>query len=379
MPKFKKFTLECPTGTMPKCTKIRKKTRKPSKATILKTINKLDPIDQKRLEVLNVKLQKEKEKHIAQSRQLQKTKKQVKNVIKSDLKFDKLRKEKHSELERVIGNNDKIINSNKEQLLESQKELKVLRNPNIQVIVDQLEDLEKQKGVTKEKNALKKLRKLLEDPDKLESRKTTVLGNIEGYMRVIKDAEDSKRDAQKDLDEFKMDGEGKAGKGDTDYGGMYDHQIESAMDHIKNFQGVIAADEIPLLKIKPNMSFVMNTDPRSKPGEHWVCCYIDSSGPDKSINYYDPFGDQPSDLFMKDIKKVVDKLNPKHMLRFKVNEVKNQDVNSDNCGWHCINFLRKRADGESFKEATGFKQQDNSKEMEKEAEQIKKQEGFGYL
>jgi hypothetical protein len=160
--------------------------------------------------------------------------------------------------------------------------------------------------------------------------------------------------------------------------GLYDSEITEIMKDDPTFSGVIAANEIGSLPVKPKASFILNLDPRSKPGSHWVCCKIDSKF-DKSIMYYDPFGDQPSPLFMKDIKTYIDKLKLPYMLKMKINNVKNQDINSDNCGFHCINFLQKIRKGETFKQATGFKDQDNSVEMEKEANALAKQKGFGYV
>eukprot|EP01133_Synstelium_polycarpum_P014519 gene14519-17139_t len=67
------------------------------------------------------------------------------------------------------------------------------------------------------------------------------------------------------------------------------------------------------------MSFVMNLDTHDKPGSHWVSCYIDADG-DKTVEYYDSFGEDPTDDFMKSIKGVINKINPDTYLKFKVNK-----------------------------------------------------------
>jgi len=167
------------------------------------------------------------------------------------------------------------------------------------------------------------------------------------------------------------------GKGNDD--GLYESDIEKIMDS-GYFEGAIAADEIKDLAIKPKMCFISNTSKRSDPnaGVHWVATYLDSVK-NKEISYYDPFGKEPSEEYKIQMAEYIKKLNPKHLLKFKINSVKNQNVNSSNCGWHCINFLNKMIGGSDFKTATGYKEPeiDNSNKMEAEAEALKKK--FGYL
>ena len=161
-------------------------------------------------------------------------------------------------------------------------------------------------------------------------------------------------------------------------GGMYDSQIDDVMKNSKNYIGTIAVDQIPTLNPKPKMSWIQNTDPAGAPGKHWCAVYVDA-GFENEVDYYDPFGHPPPKIFLRDIKKISDKVSPDKMLKLKINTVKNQDVSSDNCGWMCINFLKKRESGMSFKRATGFKEienQDNSKGKEIEAENLKNK--FGY-
>jgi len=151
-----------------------------------------------------------------------------------------------------------------------------------------------------------------------------------------------------------------------DQKGLYSNEIEDMMSKDPNFKGVIALDEIKNLPISDKMSFIMNLDKSNQPGSHWVACHIDTIN-DKEVNYMDPFGEDPPKQFVKDIKHVIDKLKPDSLLKFKINNVKNQSVSSPNCGYHCMNFLNKR-NSMSFKDATGYKEPkiDNSKQQEKE-------------
>lgn len=160
--------------------------------------------------------------------------------------------------------------------------------------------------------------------------------------------------------------------------GMYSDQIEEAMSNVPNFKGVISADEILTLKPSNQMSWIMNLDDSNKPGSHWVAVMIDATN-DKSIMYMDPFGDPPSARFLKDIKTLVDKIKPEHMLKLKINTVPNQRDETDTCGYQSMNFINKINKGMSFKDATGFKdiKQDNTVQGEGQSNELKNQLGYG--
>ena len=42
------------------------------------------------------------------------------------------------------------------------------------------------------------------------------------------------------------------------------------------FRGVFAADQLPMKILKYPSAFIVNTDPASKPGTHWVAFYFTS-------------------------------------------------------------------------------------------------------
>lgn len=137
------------------------------------------------------------------------------------------------------------------------------------------------------------------------------------------------------------------------------HEIDGAMSDHPEFQGCYMSDE--KFPFKPGRyCFIVNTDKKGGPGIHWCAVNIDyRDGKFPSLEYYDPFGQPcPDDIF-----EGLSKLPGEY--RFKENLVKNQSVTSQNCGRHCLKFLQDRLNGDSFKEATGFVQQDNSREREK--------------
>ena len=161
-------------------------------------------------------------------------------------------------------------------------------------------------------------------------------------------------------------------------GGLYDDEISQMMKHVKTFQGVIASDEIHTLSPKAAMSFIMNKDPRGAPGSHWVAVYIDTLI-DKEVCYYDPLSNPPSESTRSGIKELINKIDSRNMCKLKINTMKNQDSDSDSCGFMCIRFLKDMIKGDSFKKATGYSPttKDNSDTFEDKAEKLANK--FGYI
>lgn len=58
----------------------------------------------------------------------------------------------------------------------------------------------------------------------------------------------------------------------------------------KIFKGVYARDELPLDLDFPSC-FILNTHPRSKPGEHWLALYYDPKG---NCYFFDSYGMHPT-------------------------------------------------------------------------------------
>ena len=165
--------------------------------------------------------------------------------------------------------------------------------------------------------------------------------------------------------------------------GLYNTQIDIIMQDYRQrgYLGCVSADEVHLLSSAANsfdrISFIMNLSKSYEEGSHWVAVYIDFIN-DKSINYFDSYGDEPDDLFLKQIKEVIDarkKLD--YYLKLKYNLVKNQRDNSNICGFLAIQFLMDMYSGMSFKKATHFEQQSHTEQSEKRARRLNKR--FGYL
>jgi len=161
-------------------------------------------------------------------------------------------------------------------------------------------------------------------------------------------------------------------------GGLYDDQIESVMNNYKQkgYRGVYAIDEVDKIPVSNKMGVVLNLDKHNQPGSHWVALYIDADG-DQSVEYYDSFAEDPPESLMKDIKIIVDKINPDTYLKFKINKIKQQSESSDSCGFLAMQFLIDRFNGKPWKECTGWSEVVKS---EKKAKQFRTRlKKFGYI
>lgn len=158
--------------------------------------------------------------------------------------------------------------------------------------------------------------------------------------------------------------------------GLYDDQIEDILEKkTKRIVPVIMNDEIPTLlpyvnkhtKIFP---FVINNKNSDSEGQHWVASAINI--PRGELVYYDSYGENPTPTFMRDIKLLIDKINPEVYLKFKINRVRKQG-DSQNCGFHASKFVIDYLKGEKFPKASGFSDviKDDSDEGEREIEKFK--------
>jgi hypothetical protein len=165
--------------------------------------------------------------------------------------------------------------------------------------------------------------------------------------------------------------------------GLYDDEINEKMKHWTHFQGTIMRDEVDdifkeaIANNWDRFGFIVNTDVRAGPGQHWTAIFVDLYK-DRSIEFFDPFGDPPNKSIEHDIKDYIDALDLPYMLKYKVNSNKMQHEKSDRCGLHAMLFLEDRFRGVPFGEATGYvKKKALIDKSEHRAEKRKK--GFGYV
>ena len=99
--------------------------------------------------------------------------------------------------------------------------------------------------------------------------------------------------------------------------------------------GIFSADRLPRrLPARRPLLLVCNTDPHSKPGEHWIAMYLAKDG---TGEYFDSFGRMPSPIFSDFLER--------HCVNYVFNDEQLQSVLSSFCGHYCIFYcLFKRLD-----------------------------------
>ena len=139
--------------------------------------------------------------------------------------------------------------------------------------------------------------------------------------------------------------------------GLYDTQIHKIMENkAKRFVPVIMSDEIPTLLpyVSPKtkeFGFIINSTSSKTSGQHWRAVFIDV--PNSEIDYYDSLVSQPTKEFLRDIKLLVDKINPNTYMKLKINMIKQQADDTENCGFFSCAFLINRFKNKPFKNASG--------------------------
>ncbi len=102
---------------------------------------------------------------------------------------------------------------------------------------------------------------------------------------------------------------------------------------------------------KTKIGMVFNTDPSTRPGQHWICAFIDLKS--KEINFFDSYGSNgnyPEEVEKLFIKIQNDAKKNKIQLVIKKNTVRHQYKNSE-CGVYCIKFIADRLNN-SFEKLT---------------------------
>jgi hypothetical protein len=208
------------------------------------------------------------------------------------------------------------------------------------------------------------------------------------YKKFIKETDIAKKEEEKENPELSQAASAvlsQIASGNSYTGtGLHTDEIDDMMKPILGdmYLGALPSDFNKFLPKRLNedkFGFIMNTDPSNKEGKHWVAILIDLDE-DLSLEYFDSFGKDPDKKFMKEIKKLIDKIKPNSYLKFKINKVQVQDNKSQNCGFFAMKFLLDRlSNGMSFKHATGYKDEivDDSIQGEHNIKSLKNK--FGYI
>lgn len=155
-------------------------------------------------------------------------------------------------------------------------------------------------------------------------------------------------------------GSGKKLKHTQDGAGISDNECNNLMQSWAWYQGCIMRDELgdvledAIQKQWDRWGIIINTQSSAEGnGLHWCAIYCDILF-DRSIEYFDPFGDPPHVEIEHALKEYMERLQLPYMLKFKVNTNKLQHEISDSCGYHSMLFLEDRFLGVPFMQATGW-------------------------
>lgn len=97
---------------------------------------------------------------------------------------------------------------------------------------------------------------------------------------------------------------------------------------VKNFIGVYPRDKLPIIFEYP-CALVINSDPSSKPGEHWLALHFNK---EKSCEFFDSYGNQPEYYGLEHY-------ISRYSNSCEYNETRLQDWGSSSCGYYCIFFI----------------------------------------
>ena len=144
--------------------------------------------------------------------------------------------------------------------------------------------------------------------------------------------------------------------------GLSTDEIENIMKKNNDYLGTIPRDRIssllPKVSKQKKACFIMNLDPASQEGSHWVGIYIDPRTKEKggtaSVEYYDSFARPMPEDIKNELVPLIDKMQPETYLKLKENSVVDQRANSNTCGNFAMHFLNERLRGNSFAKATKF-------------------------
>lgn len=118
---------------------------------------------------------------------------------------------------------------------------------------------------------------------------------------------------------------------------MNNVEISAQLRGYNSFVGVFPCDRLP--RLKPGQAMIVNTEPHTKPGEHWVAFYMTKSG---ALEYFDSFGLPP---LVPQLRKYI---NTQAHTRFSHSTIQLQHETSETCGNHCIAFVKHRLLNQPF-------------------------------
>jgi Ulp1 protease family, C-terminal catalytic domain len=174
-----------------------------------------------------------------------------------------------------------------------------------------------------------------------------------------------------------------SGQGLKNGEGLYNYEVTDLMRKYgsKGFLGTFSIDEMGEIDPKKftQVCFILNVMPSNIKWGHFVAVMIDKDR--KTLEYYDPLGNDPPNRFLKQIKRVLNDMGMNgEKIQLKINRVRFQSFKSSNCGYFSMMFLIRRFKGQPFKVASGYTHFKNILKSEHDITNFKKNiQKFGYI
>ena len=123
---------------------------------------------------------------------------------------------------------------------------------------------------------------------------------------------------------------------------MNSTQILSYLKKLPGIQhiGVYASDRMPNY-IRPSTAIIVNTDPHTRSGTHWVAFYLDRNA--EHVEYFDSFGSPPH---LPDFQRFLKRIGRRYIY----NRNRLQGFNSSVCGYYCLLYLLCKSHGMTMNE-----------------------------
>lgn len=133
-------------------------------------------------------------------------------------------------------------------------------------------------------------------------------------------------------------------------------QVNKTFLKNKLFKGVFPCDALPsVTNYKLPFGLIVNTDPASEPGEHWLAIFVNENN---HAEIFDSFGKPPDNRYIIDF--IENNFNSSCY-----NTVRVQHDSSAKCGQFAIGYLKSRLNGFSSEEFISIFNRDNLLENDK--------------
>lgn len=112
---------------------------------------------------------------------------------------------------------------------------------------------------------------------------------------------------------------------------MNGQQLKALLQEIPEFGGVYCLDNLPSMPRYRPLSIIINTDPCSMPGEHWLALHLDIYGKGE---YFDSFGLPP---LHSEIRTFLSQNSPNG---WTWSHTTYQSIDANTCGHYCALFIK---------------------------------------